>query len=309
MTEAPATALPRAKPLRAPVPLAGLAWAGLAWGSVAVLAFSVSLPATRVAVAGGLDPWFVGIGRAVVAGLLAAATLRWQRAPWPSPPQLRRLALVALGVVLGFPLLTALALARVPAAHGSVVTGLLPAATAAMAVLRAGERPSRAFWAAALLGLGCVLAFALVQGGGVVGAADLLLLAAVALCALGYAEGGALAREMGGTRVICWALVLSLPATVALTAMHAAAARLAGASGAAWLGFAYVSLVSMFAGFLAWYRGLALGGVARVGQVQLAQPLLSLGWAALLLGERVTPAMLATAVAVVACIVATQRAR
>ena len=282
---------------------------GLAWGALGVLAFSVSLPATRMAVAGGLPSGFVGIGRAVVAGLLAVVTLAAMRQPLPARRLLPRLAVVSLGVVLGFPLLTALALARVPASHGVVVTGLLPAATAVMAVLRAGERPPFRFWLAAGAGLVCVLAFAAAQGGGGIELADGLLLAAVVLCALGYAEGGALARELGGVQVICLALVLSLPVTAAWTLWQLDLAALAQATAAAWVGFCYVSLVSMFAGFFAWYRGLALGGVARVGQVQLAQPVLSLGWAALLLGEAVTPAMIVAGVGVLACVVATQRAR
>jgi len=282
---------------------------GLIWGAVGVLAFSVSLPATRLAVAGGLTPAFVGVGRAVVAGLLALATLVLMRQPLPAIRLLPRLAAVGFGVVVGFPWLTALALARVPSAHGVVVTGLLPAATAVMAVLRAGERPSLRFWLAALAGVACVLAFAAVQGAGRFEPADAMLLAAVVLCGLGYAEGGALARELGGVQVICLALVLSLPVTIAITAAQLDPASLAHATPAAWAGFAYVSVISSFAGFFAWYRGLALGGVARVGQVQLAQPVLSLLWAWLLLNEAITLPMAATALAVLACVVVTQKAR
>ncbi len=283
--------------------------AGLLWGTVGVLAFSLSLPLTRLAIAGGLTASFVGIGRAVVSGLLALATLAAMRQPLPAARLLPRLAVVGACVVLGFPLLTALALARVPAAHGIVVTGLLPAATAVAAVLRAGERPSRRFWLAALAGVACVLAFAAVQGAGRFEPADALLLAAVLLCGLGYAEGGALARELGGLQVISLALVLSLPVTAALTLIQLDTASLARATPAAWAGFAYVSAISSFAGFFAWYRGLALGGVARVGQLQLAQPVLSLAWAWLLLGEAITLPMAATALAVLACVVATQKAR
>jgi drug/metabolite transporter (DMT)-like permease len=197
----------------------------------------------------------------------------------------------------------------VPAVHGIVVTGLLPAATAVMAVLRAGERPSMRFWLAVLAGVACVVAFAVVQGAGRLEPADWLMFAAVVLCALGYAEGAVLARELGGVQAICWALVLALPVTLAVTLAGWDGAALARATPAAWAGFAYAASVSMFAGFFAWYRGLALGGVARVGQVQLAQPVLSLGWAALLLGEPVSLATGATAAAVIACVVATQNAR
>ena len=197
-----------------------------------------------------------------------------------------------------------------PASHGIVVTGLLPAATAVMAVLRAGERPSVRFWLAALAGLACVLAFAAAQGAGGSEQADALLLAAVVLCALGYAEGGVLARKLGGVQVIYLALVLGLPLTLAITLVQLDPAALGRATPAAWAGFAYVSVISSFAGFFGWYRGLALGGVARVGQTQLAQPVPSLAWAwLLLLGEIVTPLMVAASLAVLACVVAAQRTR
>ena len=308
--DGPAGSVDQSDGIRPASPAASTATsAGLLWGSVGVLAFSVSLPATRLAIAGGLSASFVGIGRAVVAGLLALVTLVVMRQRWPAARLLPRLAIVGACVVLGFPLLTALALARVPAAHGIVVTGLLPAATAVAAVLRAGERPSLRFWLAALAGVVCVLAFAAVQGAGRFEPADALLLAAVLLCGLGYAEGGALARELGGLQVISLALVLSLPVTAALTLIQLDTASLGRATPAAWAGFAYVSVISSFAGFFAWYRGLAQGGVARVGQLQLAQPVLSLALAWLLLGETITLPMVATALAVLACVVATQKAR
>ncbi len=272
---------------------------------VGVLGFSFTLPATRLAVE-GLDPWFVAFGRAVVAGVLALAWLRAGRAPRPDAKQWQRLALVAGGVVIGFPLLTSLALREVPASHAIVTVGLLPVATAVAAVLRAGERPPRAFWAAVGAGTLAVVAFALAGGAGSLAAADAGLLLAVVVCAVGYAEGAVVARELGGARTICWALVLALPLTVPVAALTAGALR---APASAWLGFAYVALVSMFLAFFAWYAGLARGGVARIGQVQLAQPVLGLGWAALVLGEAVSPAEALTAAAVLACVVATQRAR
>jgi drug/metabolite transporter (DMT)-like permease len=228
----------------------------------------------------------------------------------PSPDQRRRLALVSLGVVVGFPLLTSFALRDLPAAHAAVIVGILPAATAVAAVLRAGERPSRGFWAAAVAGLAAALGFAAAQGAGAPQVADLLLLAAVALCALGYAEGAVLARDLGGARTISWALVLSLPVTAAGAALAAAASD-GGLSGGpvAWLGFAYVALVSMFLAFFAWYAGLARGGVAKIGQVQLSQALLTLGWSALLLGEEVDALTVLAAVAVLGSVVLTQRSR
>nr|WP_255437174.1 DMT family transporter [Actinoplanes solisilvae] len=278
-------------------------------GALGVLAFSMSLPATRVAVQ-ELDPWFVAFGRAVGAALLAAAYLRITRAPRPTRAQWRRLSIVAAGVVVGFPLFTSLALTTETAAHGAVVVTVLPALTAVFAVLRAGERPPLPFWLAGAAGLLAVLTFVAVTGAatGALSIADLFLLAAVVLCGLGYAEGGALARDLGGARTICWALLLSLPVTLPVT-LIAAAAHPPRADTASWSSFAYLTAVSMFLGFFAWYAGLARGGVARVGQVQLAQPVLTLLWSALLLGEAVTPAALAAATVVLACVILTQRTR
>jgi len=277
-----------------------------AWGFVGVLAFSFSLPATRLAVA-DLDPTFVGLGRALLAAALAAILLAARRERFPARRDLPRFAIVGVGVVIGFPLMTSLALKHTSSAHASVVVGLLPAATAAWAVARAGERPSRAFWLAAAAGLVAVLAFAATQGVNGIEPADLLVLAAVALGGLGYAEGGALARSYGGWQVICWALVLTAP-FIALPVTLAAGDGL-HASVTAWLGFVYVAVISMFLAFFAWYHALALGGVAKIGQVQLAQPVLTLFWAALVLDEVVTPAMLVAALAVLACVLATQHTR
>jgi drug/metabolite transporter (DMT)-like permease len=230
------------------------------------------------------------------------------RQPRPRRRQLGRLALVGVGVVVGFPLFTALALRELSSADGAVIVGLLPAATAVMAVMRAGERPSRAFWLASGAGLVAVLVFAATQGAGGVGLANLYVLCAVALCALGYAEGGALARELGGWQTICWALVLSMPVVAPFAVAAAVTGDLSG-GGDAWLGFAYVSLVSMFLAFFAWYAGLARGGVAKIGQVQLTQPMLTLAWSAALLGEQVGAATIAAALAVLASVAATQRTR
>ena len=274
-----------------------------------VLAFSLSLPATRVAVQ-QLDPWFVAFGRAVGAAVLAAAYLAVSRAPRPTRPQWRRLAVVALGVVVGFPLLTSLALTTETAAHGAVVVAALPAATAVLAVVRAGERPPPRFWAAAAGGLLAVVAF-LVSTGAVRGApavGDAFLLGAVLLCGLGYAEGGALARDLGGAETICWALLVALPVTVPAS-VAAVVARPPDAGAAAWSAFGYVTAVSMFLGFFAWYAGLARGGIARVGQVQLAQPVLTMAWSAVLLGEAVTAASVVAAAVVLVCVALTQRTR
>jgi drug/metabolite transporter (DMT)-like permease len=276
---------------------------------VGVLAFSFTLPATRVAVQ-QLDPWFAAFGRAVVAALLAAVYLRWTGAPRPARAQWRRLAVVACGVVVGFPLFTSLALTTQSASHSVVVVTVLPTMTAVFAVLRGGERPRPLFWVASGGGLLAVLTFLVVTGGvrGAWSAADLYLGVAVTLCGLGYAEGGALARELGGARTICWTLLLALPVTAPITLITARQSP-PHAGLAAWIAFGYLAAVSAFLGFFAWYAGLAAGGIARVGQVQLAQPVLTLIWSALLLGETVSPAAVLAALIVLGCVVLTQRAR
>jgi len=276
-------------------------------GVLGVLAFSFTLPATRVAVE-ELDPTLVGIGREALAAIPAALILVLSRAPLPTRPQLARIGVVASGVVFGWPLFTAIALQDLTSAHSAVIVGLLPAATAVAAVLRAGEHPSRGFWIASFAGLVAVLAFAASQGAGLISTADVLILVAVALGAIGYAEGGALARELGGWQVICWAVVLSLPITLPVGMVPALGSDL-HADADAWLGFAYVASVSALFGFFPWYAGLARGGVAKIGQVQLIQPLLTLAWSAALLGEHVGPTTLIASIAVLASVVATQRAR
>ena len=285
---------------------------GLFFGFLGVLAFSFTVPLTRIAV-GDLDPAFVGLGRALAAAALAAALLLATRQEFPERRHLRRLVVTGSGVIVGFPLFTSLALRELPSADAAVIVGLLPAATAVMAVLRAGERPSGAFWGACAFGLLAVLLFAVSRGAGLVPEwGHLLVLLAVLLCALGYAEGGALAQETGGWRVISWSLVIFAPFIapfVAWSVFGSGGAGLAGAGVAAWACFAYVSVVSMFLGFFAWYRGLAEGGVARVGQVQLSQPVLTLVWSALLLGERVGPFTVLCALLVLASVAVGQRTR
>lgn len=276
-------------------------------GFLGVLAFSFTLPATRIAVE-DLDPALVGIGREALAAVPAALILLVSRAPLPSRPQLLRIGILAFGVVFGWPLFTALALRDLTSAHSAVIVGLLPAATALAAVLRAGERPSRAFWLASLAGLVAVLLFATTRGAGLLSTGDVFILIAVALSAIGYAEGGALAREMPGWQVICWAVVLSLPLTLPIGLVAAVGSDL-HADSDAWLGFAYVAVVSALLGFFPWYAGLARGGVAKIGQIQLVQPLLTLVWSAWLLDEHIGAATLVASIAVVASVVATQRTR
>jgi len=260
---------------------------GLLLGLAGVLAFSFTLPLTRIA-APELGGAFVGMGRALVAALLALAVLRWKREPVPARETWRGIALVAIGCVFGFGLLSSIAMQTVPAVHGIVVVGLLPAATAVMAVLRAGERPGLPFWLACAAGLVSVIIFALAQGAGSLQGGDLWLLAAVLLAALGYAEGAVLARTMGGWRVISWALVFSLPVLAVVVGGMVMANGFPDGPAKAWWCFAYLAAFSMYLGFFPWYAGLAMGGVARVGQIQLVQPVFSLVWAWLLIGEHIS---------------------
>lgn len=274
-------------------------------GFIGVAIFSGSLPATRVAVA-DLDPVFLTAARGLIAGLLGLGLLAALKAERPARRDLFPLVLVAVGVVLGFPLLTALALKHITAAHSIVFVGLLPVATATFAVVLGGERPRGSFWVFSLIGAALVAGFAMTRGaeGSVVG--DLLMLAAVVVCGLGYAEGGRLARRLGGWQVICWALIISAP-FMAVVAVYAWPTSLAHVGAPAWAGLAYVSLFSMLIGFVFWYRGLALGGVAAVGQLQLLQPFMGLALAAGLLGEPVGWPMAAVTAGVVLCVAGARR--
>ncbi|MFI5717963.1 DMT family transporter [Nocardia sp. NPDC051750] len=286
-------------------------WAGPAWGLLGVAAFSFTVPMTKYAVADdGLSPLFIASGRAIVATLLAVSALALTRQRLPRGGQWIRLGVVAGGVVAGFPLLTTFALTETSAGHSAVVIALLPAATAVLAVLRGRERPPRAFWFTALAGTFAAVGFAAFRGDGFGGPrwSDLLLLAAVGAAAAGYAEGGLLARELGAWQTISWALVLSTPVMAVLTGISVVQQPPTG-SPAQWSAFAYLGVVSMFLGFLPWYRGLALGPMTQVSQVQLAQPVFTLCWAALLLGEQLTWATALGALAVIACAGSAVRSR
>lgn len=275
--------------------------AGLWWGLLGVAAFSFTVPFTRVAV-GGLSPLFIGSGRAVVAAVLAAFALALTRQRPPLGKQWARLSVVAGGIVIGFPLLTSFALTTAPASHGAVVIALLPAATATAAVLRGREHPPVAFWVVTAVGAIAAIAFAFAQSGGLgqLHSVDLLLLGAVIAAAIGYAEGGLLARELGAWQTVSWALVLASPLMVGLTTLSAAQ-QPPSASPVQWAAFAYLGLVSMFLGFFAWYRGLAIGPMAKVSQVQLIQPVLSICWAGLLLGETLGWSTVLGGLAVIVC--------
>jgi drug/metabolite transporter (DMT)-like permease len=280
--------------------------AGLINGLIGMLIFSASLPATRVAVQ-QFDPVFLTVARAAIAGILGLALLLAYQAKRPARADALPLAIVAFGVVIGFPLLTALALQYVTSAHSIVFIGLLPLATAIFGVVRGGERPRPAFWLFSAIGSALVAGFALTQSSMTASPiGDGLMLAAVIVCGLGYAEGAVLSRTLGGWQVISWALVLSLPLMLPL-ALILMPTSLAGIGTPAWIGLAYVSVFSMLIGFVFWYRGLAQGGIAAVGQLQLLQPFFSLALAAALLHETVTPVMLAVTGAVALCVVGARK--
>jgi drug/metabolite transporter (DMT)-like permease len=273
---------------------------GLALGFVGVAVFSLTLPATRLAMADS-DPVVFGLGRSLVAGAVAAAILLATRQRRPRGSEWRALALVAAGVIFGFPLLSAWGMQRVPAAHGGVVLGILPLATAMAGAVILRERPSPGFWLMSLLGGGAVVAFSLLRGGGSLSLGHLALLGSVACAAVGYAEGARLSRSLGGWQVICWALVIAFPLLLLPVVPTVLAQGLPG-SPASWAAFAYVALFSQLFGFFAWYRGLVLGGVARVSQVQLLQTFMTIGASALLLGESIDALTLGFAVFVVASV-------
>ena len=274
-------------------------------GFLGVLIFSGSLPATRVAVM-DFSPVFLTVTRAALAGLLGLALLLAFREKRPSRDDLISLTIVALGVVVGFPLLTALALEHVTSAHSIVFIGLLPLATAIFGVLRGGERPRLAFWVFSCLGSALVAGFAFSRGLSASPVGDALMLAAIVVCGLGYAEGGKLSRRLGGWQVICWALVISLPLMLVLT-FATFPVSLAGVGTPAWISLAYVSLFSMLIGFVFWYRGLAQGGIAAVGQLQLLQPFFGLALAAFLLHEQVSAGMVVVTLGVVLCVAGAKR--
>jgi drug/metabolite transporter (DMT)-like permease len=284
---------------------------GLWLGVLGVTIFALTLPMTRLAVGTPEAPLmsgiFIAVGRAVVAGVLSALLLWHSRAPLPPRDTWGPLALVALGVVFGFPLFTSVAMRHVEAVHASVMVGVLPLATAVVGALIHRQRPSLAFWLCALAGTGLVVAFALLHSGhsGLsLQAADVMLLLAMACAAVGYGFGARLSQRMRADHVICWALVIALPINLPLAVWQFPAQAL---SVSAWAAFAYVSVFSMWLGFFAWYRGLALGGTVRVSQVQLLQPFLGMLFAVPLLGERLDATTVGFGVAVIATVFISRR--
>lgn len=274
-------------------------------GLLGVVIFSGSLPATRVAVL-NFDPLFLTFLRASIAGMLAIMLIFGLRERRPHASQIAPLLIVSLTVVIGFPLLTAMALKHVTSAHSIVFLGLLPLMTAIFGVLRGGERPRPAFWIFSVIGSLFVIGFALSKNASGSVTDDLLMLAAVVACGLGYAEGAKLTRVLGGWQVISWALILSLPfmLTASLFTMPD---TFSGIGTSAWIALGYVSLFSMLIGFIFWYKGLAIGGIAAVGQLQLLQPFFGLGLSASILHETVSPLMLFITLGVILCVIASRQ--
>ncbi len=286
---------------------------GMFLGFIAVFMFSLTLPATRLITTASLasnselvNPLFIGFGRAVLAAILAAIILLVSRSPLPNRKQCRALLIVSIGVVIGFPVLTAWSMQTVPASHGGVVLGLLPLATAMAGRLVSTERPSLGFWLSGLAGSGVVICYSLLEGSGSIMWADLALFAAVISAALGYAVGGKLAQEMHGWQVICWALLISLPIVI-LPAIITAPKEPLALPLPSIISFVYLALFSQLIGFFVWYRALAIGGIARVSQMQLLQPFMTLAVSALALSESIGPRGYVFACLIVAIVALSKR--
>lgn len=274
---------------------------GLFLGFIGVLCFSLTLPTTRIAVE-YFGPTVVGLGRTVIASIIVAIVLLIRKEKLPSVKQFKGLILVALGAVLGFPLLTSWAMERLPASHGAVEIALLPLATVGFAIIRAGELPSFKFWMASIVGSLAVIVYALQLGFGQLQYADLALLASVIILAFSYAEGGRLAQNLGGWQVIAWALVIAAPFFIIPVSLSLSKEMLY-APLQAWMSFAYLAVVSQFLAYVAWYSGLAMGGISKVSQIQYLQPFFMILFSALLLNESITLFTMSTSIIVVLSVV------
>jgi len=280
---------------------------GMLLGFIGVAMFGLTLPFTRIAVA-ELNPYFVTFGRAALGGICALSVFVFSRPKLLSRSQLMRLSVMALGVVYGFPLCVSLAMKTLPSAHGGIVLGVLPLVTAVVGVLRFHERPSLSFWATAVMGTLLVITYAALNGSGGLASEDWLLFVAVLSAAIGYNEGGKLSEEMSSVEVISWALVLTLPINLFLAYLYLDF-EISSVSASALVSYVYLGLFSMYIGFFFWYSGIALGGVARVGQVQLLQPFLTLVGGYFLLDEKITAMNVGFALCVLAVVVLGKRTR
>ena len=259
---------------------------GMFLGLVGVVSFGLTLPATRFIIP-YFEPVFIGLGRAVIASFVAAFLLIATKQTRPSKKQFYQLLGVASGVVVGFPILSAWAMQTVPASHGGVVLGVLPLATAIVGSVISNEKPSVAFWICGIVGSAVVIAYSLLQGVGEFQTGDFFLLGAIVSAATGYALGGKLSKEIGGWQVICWALVISFPFIIVPAWLEAPQEAVGSLPLNVLLSFLYLALVSQLFGFFFWNKGLALGGVARVSQTQLLQPIVTLVASAFLINETI----------------------
>lgn len=267
---------------------------GYGLGLMAVMAFGLTLPITKY-LTPYLSVWDIGFGRSLLAAVVATGILFVLRQPWPTPGQWVRLAVVASGIAFGFPVLTAVGMETVPSSHGGVILGGLPLATALSGCFLSRERPSWLFWLVALTGFLTIAIYSMISAGGTADLAlyrgDLALLGAVLFAGLGYAQGGLLARELGGWQVICWTLVVSLPLLIPLTLIYGDWSSFQAMPLSAWAAFCFLALINSLVGFFFWYRALAIGGVAKISQIQLLQTFFTFGFAALWLGETITLVM------------------
>jgi drug/metabolite transporter (DMT)-like permease len=278
---------------------------GMLLGLLAVCLFSLTLPVTRLALE-SFHPIFIATGRALLAAVLAGVFLVTGKHRLPNRQEFKYLLLVAMGVVIGFPVCSALAMQQVDASHGGVMLGIMPLITAASGALLFKERPTLGFWIMALIGSTLVIIFSFLRGNGSLHWADLSLLIAVITGSIAYAIGGHLSKTLGGLQVISWALILTTPLLIG-PALYFSPAAWSTVTPSAWSGFLYAALISQFLAFLPWFRGLALGGFARVGQTQLIQPFITIMASAWLLGEKIDLTTVGFALAVFA-VVATGRA-
>lgn len=270
---------------------------GLLLGLIGVICFSLTLPFTSIAVE-YFGTTVVGLGRTVVAAILVAVVLIVRKEKLPSLRQFKSLLIVAVGAVLGFPLLTSWAMQSLPVSHGAVEVALLPLATAGFAMFRAGEVPSLKFWISSIIGSLAVIMYAFHLGFGQLQFADLALLAAVLILGLSYAEGGRLAKELGSWQVIAWAIMIGAPFFIIPVGLNLTT-EMFHAPLKAWVSFIYLAVVSQFLAFVAWYSGMAMGGIARVSQIQYLQPFLMILFATVFLDESITLFTLVIAVIVV----------
>ena len=274
-------------------------------GFIGILIFSLTLPVSKIAVL-SFDPYFIAFGRAFLAGIFALAYLIYKQVPWPQKSDWVKFVIIALGVVFGFPIFTTVAMKEGSSSHGAVILGMMPLATTVIGVIRFKERPSIGFWLVSLLGAALVVVYALLKSSGGITYIDGLLVAGGICACIGYVEGGELSRRMNPRAVISWALVVSLPINV-IASFYLFSSKYWGADALAWTSFIYLSLFPMFLGFFFWYEGLAVGGIARVSQVQLIQPFCTLVAASVLLGDHLTMINMVFAFLVVSTVILSKR--